>query len=162
MNLQTGVQDVADLIAAAAVHQVASLGNDQFLAAAVLTAQHIGDLQCAAAVAGVQHHDLAIFQIGLDLRSNAAVSVRGGNDHHHVYIRHNLLDAVGNDSRLGLALDDAGDLNGIQLLKTVNLLLINIIQSGGIALVGQNGGHTLSASAGTDDCKLQHHVYPPV
>ena len=61
MNLQSGVQDVADLVAAAAVHQVTGLRNDEVLAAAIFITQHMSDLQCPAAVTRVQHDDLTIF-----------------------------------------------------------------------------------------------------
>lgn len=47
------MKDIADLITAAAIHQVPRLRNDKILAAAILAAQDIGDLQSTSAVAGM-------------------------------------------------------------------------------------------------------------
>ena len=65
VDLQARVKDIADLITAAAIHQVPRLRNDKILAAAILAAQDIGDLQSTSAVAGIQDDDLPILQIGL-------------------------------------------------------------------------------------------------
>ena len=156
VDLQTRVKDIADLITAAAIHQVPRLRNDKILAAAILAAQDIGDLQSTSAVAGIQHDDLPILQIGLAGIGDASMGIRSRDDHDHVHVIHDFIDPVRNNRRCGLAGNDAGDLDCFEFLQTMDFFLVDVIQLGDIALAGENGGHALSACARSDNRKFQH------
>jgi len=82
------------------------------------------------------------------------MGIGGGNDHHYIHISHDLFDTVGNNCGFCLALNNAGDFDGLQFLETADFLLVNVIQLGTVPFACQNCSHALSAGAGTDDRKF--------
>ena len=157
-GLQAALEGNAHFIAAAGVHQVSRL-RDQHVPAP-LAPQDVGHLQRAAAVAGIQHEELPVPQIGQTLGGDGAVRVRGGHHHNHVHILQRLRQLVGDQFRRSLALDLAGNPDGFQLPQAADFLAVNVLELHGIALAGQNRRHGLAAGAGADDCKLQHVASP--
>ena len=84
------------------------------------------------------------------------MGIGGGDDHHHVHIRHDLLHAVGDHFRRGLALNNACHLDGLELLQAVDLFLVNVVKLSAVPLAGEDSRHALSAGTRTDNREFQH------
>ena len=116
---------------------------------------NVGDLQCAADMAGIQQQDLPVPQVRRALIGQSLVRIRSGGDHDDIHIAQSIRQNIRNEFRPSFAGDLAGELNGAALLQCLDLGRVVIVEFNGIPLAAQDRCHGLTAGAGAEYRKLQ-------